>query len=239
MSRRNKLQKFAELQQMPNFYQCFSVAQPQLIGHGNREVDLKGLWAARHFANDQPIILELGCGRGEYAVGLAVQSPDKNFIGVDVKGARMWQGARRALQENIANVAFLRTRIECLDAFFASEEIDEIWITFPDPFPRTRKANRRLTAPEFLDRYRSFLRDSGIVHLKTDDTQLYDFTIDTVETYTGAHLQHASADIYSGELPHPALTIKTHYEQMHLTEGKKIKYVRFALPIKSASSPEP
>ena len=150
MSRRNKLQKFAELLTFPNVYENFDPENPQLIGLNGMPVDRKGKWKKEHFKNDFPITLELACGRGEYSLGLGRMYPERNFIGVDIKGARIWKGARIALEENLTNVAFLRTRIEQIALFFDPEEIDEIWITFPDPFLRKSKANRRLTSCRFL-----------------------------------------------------------------------------------------
>lgn len=229
MSRRNKLQKFAELRDFPNYYQNENPEAPGLTGLGGAPVDLRGCWLSDHFKNSNPLTLELACGRGEYTVALAQRLPNRNFLGVDIKGARIWKGARIALAEGLGQVAFLRTRIEQIDLFFAPEEVSEIWITFPDPFLRQCKANRRLTAPSFLDRYRRFLKSGGTVHLKTDDRQLYDFTLDTIAAYPQAQLLYHDNDIYSKPLPMPELEIKTYYEQMHLHKGKTIKYVRFQL----------
>lgn len=229
MSRRNKLQKFAELLEFPNVYESFDPLNPQLVGEGGREVKMKGRWAAGHFGNDRPITLELACGRGEYTLGLARRFPDRNFIGVDIKGARIWKGARTALAEKLDNAAFLRTRIEAIAAFFEPEEVAEIWITFPDPFLKKGKENRRLTSPRFLEEYRKILRNGGPVHLKTDSTELFEFTMDVLPDYEPADVQYVNDDIYAGELPLPELELKTYYENMHLELGKTIKYVRFAL----------
>ncbi len=176
MSGRNKLQKFAEVLQMPNVYESFEPTKPELTGQGGTKVDLAGRWAAKHFGNDRPITLELACGRGEYTLDLARQYPDRNFIGVDVKGARIWKGAKTALAEGLDNAAFLRTRIEVISRFFAPGEVSEIWITFPDPFLKKGKENRRLTAAQFLRQYRQLLQPEGVVHLKTDSRDLYDWT---------------------------------------------------------------
>lgn len=228
MSRRNKLQKFAELFSFPNVYENFSPADPQkLTGRNGEKVDLRGKWAARYFGNDHPITLELACGRGEYTLGLARLYPERNFIGVDIKGARIWKGARTALRENLNNVAFLRTRIEQIDSFFAPGEISEIWITFPDPFLRESKANRRLTSLRFLTTYHHMLRKEGLVHLKTDEHNLYAFTLEQLEEYPQFELRHLSEDIYGGILPLPELELKTFYEKIHLQKGKTIKYVQF------------
>ena len=227
MSRRNKLQKFAELLTLPNVYESFDAADPKLTGLYGEDIDLKGQWAATHFNNDHPITLELACGRGEYTLALAREYPDRNFIGVDIKGARIYQGAKVAQVEALTNAAFLRTRIERIACFFAPHEISEIWITFPDPFLRKSKSNRRLTAPNFLDHYRRFLRPDGHLHLKTDDDTLYEFTLETLSKRHDVELLEAHSDIYDGPLPIPELRFKTYYEAKHLAAGKTIKYIRF------------
>ena len=192
MSRRNKLLKFAQIAEFPNVYENFSVSEPKLLGTGSEEVDLRGKWGAVHFANNNPITLELACGRGEYTLGLSQAFPDRNFIGVDIKGARIWKGAKQALEQDLTNACFLRTRIEAIDHFFAPSEIDEIWITFPDPFPREGQKNRRLVAPVFLDLYRKILRPGGTVHLKTDNTGLFMYALEVIAE-TG-YLQTHPAD---------------------------------------------
>lgn len=192
-------------------------------------VDLKGKWAKEHFNNANPITLELACGGGEYTVGLAHNFPDRNFIGVDVKGNRLWKGAKTALEASLANVAFLRTRIEIIDHFFAPEEVAEIWITFPDPFPRASKENRRLTSPYFLEKYRLILQTGGLVHLKHDDPDFYQFTLDTIAQDERNTLILNNSDIYAGPLPFPELSIQTLYESFHLAAGRTIKYVRFQI----------
>lgn len=229
MSKRNKLQKFAELLTFPNVYENFDSRLPQLTGADGEIIDLKGKWATQHFQNSQPITLELACGRGEYALSLARMYPERNFIGVDVKGARIWKGASIALEEGLKNVAFLRTRIELIAYFFDLKEISEIWITFPDPFLGNSKANRRLTSPHFLDLYRKILQPDGIVHLKTDEPNLYEFTMETLAADAKATVLYHDDDIYAKALPFPELAFKTYYERMHLTDGKTIKYVRFKI----------
>ncbi len=224
MARRNKLEKFAELRTFPHVYENFDMKEPRLFRQGH-PVQMRGRWHA-HFGNSHPITLELACGRGEYAVGLARMYPQRNFIGVDIKGARMWKGARIALEEGLANVAFLRTRIELIDHFFEAGEVEEIWITFPDPFLRKSKANRRLTSPRFLERYHRILAAGGLVHLKTDEPLLYDFTLEVLADDPHFALEYCAADIYAGPLPVPELALKTYYERMHLAAGKTIKYVR-------------
>ncbi len=230
MSKRNKLQKFAELLTFPNVYENFNPKAPQLHGLNGAPVSLKGEWCSKHFHNDNPIVLELACGRGEYTLEMGRSSANRNFIGVDIKGARIWKGAGIALEEELENVAFLRTRIEQLDLFFAPGEVSEIWITFPDPFLQKSKANRRLTAPRFLDAYKTLLREDGLVHLKTDEPNLYTFTLEVLQEYPGAHTLYHCDDIYAlPELPMPELEIKTYYERMHLEAQKAIKYIRFRL----------
>jgi tRNA (guanine-N7-)-methyltransferase len=224
MSKRNKLQKFADLSAFPNVYENFTHENPRLLGQNGAEVDLKGKWQDQHFGNDQPITLELACGRGEYTIALAHHFPQRNFIGVDIKGARIWKGARIALAEGLQNAAFLRTRIEQLTHFFEAHEIQEIWITFPDPFPK--KENRRLTNPHFIESYRKLLPQGGFIHLKTDATDLYTYTLETYASYPGIKIVYQNDDIYSGTLPLPELSFKTYYENMHLRDGKTIKYLR-------------
>ena len=227
MSRRNKLLKFQQISGYPNVYENFSVRNPKLIATGDMPVELIGRWREEHFKNDFPITLELACGRGEYTVALGKMFPIRNFIGVDIKGARIWKGATQAIEANLQNVAFLRTRIECLDAFFKSGEVDEIWITFPDPFPRERQANRRLTSPFFLRKYAHILKPGGAVHLKTDNTGLFMYTIDVLTTLSMFKLEVVCDDIDAMGDQSAELGIQTHYEQVHRKEGAKIKYLRF------------
>ncbi len=226
---REKLRKFHELSSFPNVYENRDPQKPGLTNFLGEPVGLKGGWGKNHFKNDRPIVLELACGRGEYTLGLARLFPERNFIGVDIKGARIWQGAQIALTEGLTNAAFLRTRIEQIELFFDKNEADEIWITFPDPFLRESKENRRLTSPPFLKRYAQFLKPGGEINLKTDDETLYHFTLETIKQ-TGAALLYADDDIYANTLPLPAMAISTYYEKKHLQSARKIKYIRFRLP---------
>ena len=188
--------------------------------------DMAGQWAP-FFKNNHPIVLELACGRGEYTVGMAAMHPHQNFIGVDVKGNRMYLGAKKALDTNLTNAAFLRTQIEMLADYFAQDEADEIWITFPDPQLRTSTAKRRLTHPRFLRRYQQLLKPGGSIHLKTDSPQLFYFTKRVIELY-GLLLVEENEDVYGG--PHkPELDIKTHYEGLDIAQSKKIFYLHFRL----------
>ena len=227
MSKRNKLQKFAELLVMPNVYESYDNANPQLQGMNGEPVDLKGKWCAEHFKNDHTLTLELACGRGEYTLQLSEKYPERNFLGVDIKGARIWKGATIAREKELDNAAFLRTRIERIDYFFTEAEADEIWITFPDPFLRESKANRRLTSPNFRKLYKKILKKDGVVHLKTDSPELYAYTMETLSEDPTINIQYTDDDIYAKELPLPELDFKTYYEFMHLADNRKIKYVRF------------
>ncbi len=227
MARRNKLMKFAELVSFPNVYENYNPKDPKLLGKDLEEVDLKGAWNSKHFKNTNPLILELACGRGEYTLGLSQMYPAKNFIGVDIKGARIWKGASIAIEEELSNVAFLRTRIEQIDLFFAKDEVDEIWITFPDPFLKDSKENRRLTSPMFLKKFKSILKQEGTVNLKTDSPELYAFTKEVLDADKNIEVLYDNFDIYSNELDFPELEIKTYYERMHLEDNRLIKFIRF------------
>lgn len=189
---------------------------------------LKGNWRRDHFRNDNPIVLELGCGRGEYTVALAAKYPEKNFIGVDIKGARMWRGAKTATEAGMKNAAFLRTRIEFIDSLFGPGEVDEIWITFPDPQPKKQRVKKRLTSPFFLNNYARFLRSDAKVHLKTDSVLMHDYTKAVVE-HNSLPVEMSCADIYGQGAADDILSVKTAYEQRFLGEGRAITYLRFRL----------
>jgi tRNA (guanine-N7-)-methyltransferase len=173
-------------------------------------------------------VVELGCGKGEYTIGLATRFPCKNYVGVDIKGARMWRGAKTANEQNLPNVAFLRTRIEFIESFFSKDEVDEIWITFPDPHPGGRNSNKRLTSPMFLNRYRLFLKDKGMIHLKTDNSELFDFSKKVAE-HNDLELVNSTNDLYEDNISDDILSIKTHYERIFLKDGLKINYLSFKL----------
>ena len=187
---------------------------------------MKGNWNRDFFRNDNPIVLELGCGRGEYTVGLARRYADKNFIGVDIKGARMWTGATEALKEGLKNVAFLRTNIEIIDRFFAPGEVSEIWLTFSDP--QMKKATKRLTSTYFMERYRKFLIPDGIIHLKTDSNFMFTYTRCMVEA-NRLPVEYQTDDLYHSGIDED-LSIRTYYEQQWLDRGLSIKYIKFRLP---------
>ncbi len=229
MSTRNKLEKFAEVLSFPNVYENFSPKDNILVGKDGMEVDYSKGWNSFCFENNNPIVLELACGRGEYSLALARNNPEINFIGVDIKGARIWKGAKTALEENMKNVAFLRARIENIENFFKTGDIDQIWITFPDPFLKKSKSNRRLTSPPFLERYRKILKPEGVVHLKTDSPELYEFTLEVLSQDSHCKILYSNDDIYSKEPDFPELDIKTYYEKSHLKDGRKIKYIRFQI----------
>lgn len=236
---KNKLSKFADLLTYPNVLQpSLPVAEAEdTVGGSVTAFPLRGHWAEQHFHNQNPVVLELGCGKGEYTVGLARRFPDKNFIGVDIKGARMWTGATTAIQEHLLNAAFLRTRIEFIERFFAPNEVSEIWLTFPDP--QMKKVTKRLTSTYFLQRYRSFLVDNGLIHLKTDSAFLFTYTTMMLEE---SHLPVLSltSDLYGAPLSSldestkSILSIKTYYEQQWLERGISIKHVCFSLPHNAA-----
>lgn len=218
----SKLEKFAELETMQN---CFKFLFSEL-GNG---FSLRGKWH-HHFHNNNPIVVELGCGKGEYTVGLAEADRQKNFIGVDIKGNRIWSGAKLALQKELENVAFLRTRIDFIEHCFSPGEVSEIWITFPDPQPQKTRARKRLTHPLFLNRYAGFLKPGGIIHLKTDSTSLYEFTLEVIADQ-GHKLHWHTNDLYK-QCPsdrRELVEITTYYEKLWTAKGENIKYVSFSL----------
>lgn len=188
---------------------------------------MRGKWGEAYFHNDNPIVLELGCGKGEYAVGLGQRFPGKNYIGVDIKGSRMWTGAKQVEAQGMTNVAFLRTSIEIIDRMFAPGEVSEIWITFPDP--QMKKVNKRLTGTRFLNNYRHVLKDGGVVHLKTDSPFLYTYTSELIKV-NHLPIEVDTENLYESGLADDILEIKTYYEQQWLSRGLTIKYLKFHLP---------
>jgi tRNA (guanine-N7-)-methyltransferase len=226
MPRKDKLKRFAELSTFPNVVQNFDYKSPALINHTKEYVDFKGKWATDFFKNNNPIVLELACGKGDYTVGLARMFPKKNFIGIDIKGNRIWRGAKTALEDGLNNARFLRTKIELLTHFFAPDEVSEIWITFPDPQPKS--PNRRLTAPHFLDKYRALCVSGATLHLKTDDADMYQYSLE-VATEQNLKILVAESDIDAKGMRSAKLAIQTYYETQHLAKGKTIKYLKFVL----------
>ncbi len=188
---------------------------------------IQGHWNETYFENEHPIVVELACGRGEYTVGLAEVFPQKNFIGVDIKGARIWKGSTYAVQQGLHNVAFLRTQIETLETFFKQGEIDELWITFPDPRPKDRDEKKRLTYPRFLDMYRSILKPGGIVHLKTDNVDLFEYTLEVLKSQPIKDLVYTK-DLYNSQHADDHKGIKTRFEKKYLDLGQPINYLRFS-----------
>ncbi len=205
------------------------VIEPPFENVFRSEHELRGKWHSEWFRNNNPIILELGCGRGEYTVGLAGLYPDRNIIGIDIKGARMWRGAKDAHILGLPNATFLRTRIEVTGSFFAPGEVDEIWLTFPDPQMKRIREKKRLSGPQFLNLYRKYLKDGGIVHLKTDCRDLYDYTLSLAQT-NGLEIINSVTDLHREMPGDPLLSIRTHYEEMFLKQGVPITYLSFRLP---------
>lgn len=227
MSAKNKLAKFADMATYPN---CLQYTFEQLQDTG---FPLRGHWHENYFHNQNPIVLELGCGKGEYTVGLARRYPDKNFIGFDIKGARMWTGATQAIEEGLGNVAFVRTHIELIEYFFAPEEVSEIWITFCDP--QMKKVNKRLTCTLFMKRYTHIMRPGGLVHLKCDSNFLFTYTEEMakanhLEVIASTRNLYDANEVFPAEVDAEALrSIRTAYEQQWLARGKEIKYMQLRL----------
>jgi len=188
---------------------------------------IKGKWHSGYFRNNNPITLELACGRGEYSVNLAKRFPEKNFIGVDIKGERIWKGSTLALENQLTNVAFLRTPILLIENFFEPGEIDEIWITFPDPRPRKRDIKRRLTSPRYMDIYKKLVKGGSYIRLKTDNSQLYSYTLEETQNRNDIDDLQFTDDLYSSDLRTECYDIRTRYEEMFAAKGEKIKYMRF------------
>lgn len=198
----------------------------------NTNHSYKGNWQKEVLKNNNPIVLELGCGRGEYSVGLAKHYPEKNFIGLDIKGARVWKGAKQALEQNLTNVFFIRTRIDFINSFFAENEIDELWITFPDPQPQENRERKRLTAPMFIERYKKLLKPNGIIHLKTDNEGFFRYTLDEIKRNNYNLIEH-TFDLYGERIEsldqktQEILSIKTYYENLFSKKGHSIHYLKF------------
>ena len=231
---KNKLRKFDQIEGFKNLLQYKVIKETKevlpTVRHLGEYIPIKGNWNTYLFKNNNPIILELACGKGHYTLELARRFPNINFIGVDIRGERLWQGAKTGLEEELPNVAFFRTQIEFLDYFFEQNEVSEIWITFPDPYPKKRMAKKRLTSPIFLNIYRKLLKENGLIHLKTDSTGLFEYSIETVVS-EGLKLEEVIFDVYEkfeGQA-HILVDVKTYYEKLFSDKGEKIKYLRFQL----------
>lgn len=223
MGSKNKLKRFKE---NDTFANVFQPTRETLV---TNDYKLKGQWNASFFKNSNPIVLELGCGKGEYTVALAQKYPDKNFIGVDIKGARFWRGAKTAVEDNLPNVAFLRTQIELIDYAFAENEVDEIWITFPDPQIKYKRTKHRLTNMAFLERYKHILKPEGIVNLKTDSEFMHGYTLGLLHG-AGHEVLYANHNVYKQEgSPEEVTSIQTFYESQYLEQNKPITYIRFKI----------
>jgi len=212
---KDKLRRFAEIDTFSNVLQL------------DAGKELKGQWASNQFKNNNPVVLELACGKGEYSVSLAQMFPDKNFIGVDYKGNRIWRGAKTALEEGVNNVAFLRIQIESILEYFAPEEVDEIWITFPDPQPQVGREKKRLTSPRFLDMYKHIVKQGGFINLKTDNDDLHAYTAEKIGELE-LILHAKTEDLYHSEFDNEVLSIKTYYEKKYLKDNKNINYLKFS-----------
>ena len=212
MARRN-LQRIDEIKTLSNVF--------------SRNAAIKGTWNKEYFKNNNPIILELACGKGEYTIELAQRFPEKNFIGVDIRGARLWKGAKLALELNLKNVAFLNELIQNIAKYFDEDEVAEIWLTFPDPYPKRRDEKHRLTSPTFLKSYKNILKKEGVIHLKTDDRNLFEYTKESLQKENGI-IQEAIEDLNDAPVKNDILTIQTSYERKYLAMGRKIFYLRFS-----------
>ena len=223
MGSKNKLKRFKENDTFANVF------QPTRNALVNQEYELKGNWNKTFFKNNNPLVLELGCGKGEYSVALAQKFPNKNFIGIDIKGARFWRGAKTAVQENIPNVAFIRAQIELIEYLFAKNEVDEIWITFPDPQIKYKRTKHRMTNADFLQRYKNILNAEGVVNLKTDSEFMHGYTLGLLQG-AGHEVLYANHDVYKQEgSPDEVTSIQTFYEGQYLEQNKPITYIRFKI----------
>jgi len=220
---KNKLKRFNENNTFANVF------QPKREELVDTNYQMKGNWNIKYFKNNNPLILELGCGKGEYTVNLAKKFPNKNFIGIDIKGARFWRGAKTGVEENIPNIAFIRTQIELIDHVFTENEVDEIWITFPDPQIKYKRTKHRMTNSKFLKRYKKILKPEGVVNLKTDSEFMHGYTLGLLHG-EGHEILYANHNVYKQEgSPEEVTSIQTHYESIYLEQNKPITYIRFKI----------
>lgn len=223
MGSKNKLKRFKDNEKFKN------VIQPSREEVVNANFKLKGHWNRKYFNNNNPIVVELGCGKGEYSIGLAEKYKDKNFVGIDIKGARFWRGAKTAIEQHMENVAFVRTQIELVDKIFGTNEVSEIWITFPDPQIKYKRTKHRMTNLEFLSKYKDILKDNGLIHLKTDSEFMHGYTLGLLEGL-GHDILYSHHDIYvNHKAPKDVVGIQTFYEKQYLDKGKAITYLKFKL----------
>lgn len=223
MGSKNKLKRFKDNEKFKN------VIQPSRDEVLQRQFKYRGHWHEQYFGNKNPIVVELGCGKGEYSVALAEKYQNKNFVGIDIKGARFWRGAKTAIEENLSNVAFVRTQIELVDLIFDESEVDEIWITFPDPQIKYKRTKHRMTNPSFLEKYKKILKPSGLIHLKTDSEFMHGYTLGLLEGL-GYSILYSHHNIYiNHEAPAEVTGIQTFYEKQYLDKGKPITYIKFQL----------
>lgn len=223
MGSKNKLKRFRENE---TFNNVFQPTREELV---NQNYILKGNWNTSYFKNNNSLVLELGCGKGEYSVALAQKYPNKNFIGIDIKGARFWRGAKTAIEENLQNIAFIRTQIELLDYIFAENEVDEIWITFPDPQIKYKRTKHRMTNSVFLQKYKKVLKKDGVVNLKTDSEFMHGYTLGLLHG-EGHEVIYSNHDVYKQEgSPEDVTNIQTFYESQYLEQNKPITYIRFKI----------
>ena len=223
MGSKNKLKRFKENETFKNVFQP---TREEVVGG---DFPLKGKWKSEFFKNDNPVVLELGCGKGEYSVGLAKLNPNKNFIGIDIKGARFWRGAKTAIEENMGNVAFVRTQIELIEHCFAKDEVDEIWITFPDPQIKYKRTKHRMTNASFLENYKKVLKPNGLMHLKTDSEFMHGYTLGLLHG-AGHEVIYANHNVYKNEgAPEEVTSIQTFYEGQYLEINKAITYIQFRI----------
>ncbi len=225
---KKKLQKFADIAQMPHVFQYFGWHDAHLTNCRGEAVNYRGQWAEQVFGNQNPILVELACGYGEYTVALAARHPNYNVIGIDIKGNRIWHGAKQLIAQNLHNGAFVRTAINLLPRFFGENEIHEMWITFPDPHLQAGKHKKRLTSAYFLHLYRQCMPPNGIIHLKTDSTALYEYTLATIAEQNCLLLANVF-DIAHSNYPEPLLQLKTRYEGLNISQAETIKYLKFRI----------